>query len=48
MNTRFLYIASIRVHQVMEEHTKTYIPVVSMLLYAYAAAGPEYEYPACL
>ena len=26
----------------------TYIPVVSILLYAHAAAGPEYEYPACL
>jgi hypothetical protein len=26
----------------------TYIPVVSMLLYAQAAVGPEYEYPACL
>ena len=25
-----------------------HIPVLSMLLYAHAAAGPEYEYPACL
>lgn len=25
-----------------------YIPVVSILLYAQAALGPEYEYPACL
>ena len=25
-----------------------YMPVISMLLYAHAAAGPEYEYPACL
>lgn len=25
-----------------------HIPVVSMLLYAHAAAAPEYEYPACL
>ena len=26
----------------------TCIPEVSMLLYAQAAVGPEYEYPACL
>lgn len=28
--------------------TLAYIPVVRILLYAHAAAGPEYEYPACL
>lgn len=27
---------------------ETHISVVSIALYAHAAAGPEYEYPACL
>ena len=34
-------------YQVVAAHTTgTHIPVISMLLYAQAAAGPEYEYPA--
>ena len=28
--------------------TAPHMPLVSMHLYAHAAAGPEYEYPACL
>ena len=36
-------------YQIVATHTAcTHTPVVSMLLYAQAAAGPEYEYPACL
>lgn len=31
-----------------QSRSATHIPVVSMLLYAHAAAGPEYEYPAWL
>lgn len=31
-----------------ESGNGAHMPVVSMLLYAHAAAGPEYEYPACL
>lgn len=34
-----------RIHETVGE---THIPEASMLLYAQAAAGPEYEYPAWL
>lgn len=46
MKTRFLEDYQMPIQRTGKQDT--YIPVVSILLYAQADTGPEYEYPACL
>ena len=49
MKTRLLRrCVSIQSTPTSEKGRCSHMPVVSMHLYAHAAAGPEYEYPACL